>query len=90
MLLGVTVIAASSGFLSSITCLCTTTGGGGGNWAGAGLGGGRSGGVGAGTGLLPVPLFSEGRLGGSAPGNSCFLDPGVAPNITELASDPCC
>lgn len=59
----------------------------GGCWAGAGDGTGRFGGVGAGTGELFAPLL-RGRLGGSAPGNSCFLEAGVDANITLLASEP--
>lgn len=61
----------------------------GGCWAGAGDGTGRLGGVGAGTGEPLVPWWLRlGKLGGNAPGNSCFLDAGVDANITELASDP--
>lgn len=72
---------------TTIGC-CDGVGGGGGSCAGAGSGAGRSGGVGAGTGELLVPLLN-GRLGGKAPGNSCFRDAGAEPNITELASEPC-
>lgn len=81
---GVTTVAAAATAAEGMAC----GGWWGGCWAGAGDGTGRLGGVGAGTGELLVPWLRLGRLGGRAPGNSCFLDAGVDAKITELASEP--
>lgn len=72
----------------AVAVAAVAVGCGGGCCAGAGDGTGRLGGVGAGTGEPLVPLQLNGRLGGSAPGNSCFLEAGVDANITLLASEP--